>query len=61
MDKKFAETSWCAEDIQKHRRIYNLPEWTVEQCEEWLKEKEDILEDSMVTAGWDTIKEYMEE
>lgn len=52
---RFAKTWWCAEDIATYREDNELPQWTTEQCEKFLRSIEDSLMDAMTAAGWDTI------
>ena len=47
----FAEVAWKAADIQTYR-----PEWSVEQCEDFLAKIERVLEDRMIEVGWDVIE-----
>jgi hypothetical protein len=49
--KKFAEVAWIAEDVQRLR-----PNWTTEECEEFLVENESLLAGSMTQDGWGTIE-----
>jgi hypothetical protein len=43
----YAEVSWCAEDIKTLR-----PDWTDEQCVEFLEENEDAIQVGMIARGW---------
>ncbi len=49
-----AEVSWCAVDIQELR-----PEWTVQQCNEFLMENEDEIQGQMILRGWDVLAELL--
>jgi hypothetical protein len=43
----YASVSWCAEDIKKLR-----PDWSDEQCVEFLEENEDAIQVGMIERGW---------
>jgi hypothetical protein len=49
--KKYAQVTWCAEDIQTIR-----PEWTDEQAEEWLASNEKYIQSRMIEVGWEVIE-----
>jgi hypothetical protein len=55
----FAKTWWCAVDIENFRDNNDLPAWTTEQCEAFLKSIEDDIMDAMVGAGWEIISDAM--
>ena len=50
-ERTFAQTNWCAEDIKTLR-----PEWSTEQCEEFLEKHSGHIVDNMVADGWLTIE-----
>lgn len=52
--KRQAEVSWCAEDIQEKR-----PDWSVERCQEFLEANEDHIQVAMIEAGSDAIDECL--
>lgn len=52
---RFAEVSWKAADIQTYR-----PEWSVEQCEDFLAKIERVLEDRMIEIGWSVIENELD-
>lgn len=41
---------WSPEDIQSLR-----PNWTLEQCSEWLAENGSQIKDRLIELGWDVI------
>lgn len=47
---RLASVSWCADDIQTMR-----PDWTVQQCLDFLVENGRYIQDAMVQSGWDAI------
>lgn len=47
----YAVIRWSPEDVQELR-----PDWTLQQCEEWLAENAKYIEDATVEAGWNAIK-----
>lgn len=51
---KFAEVVWRFEDVQELR-----PDWTKEQCEEWLGDNEKHIQEAMLSAGWDAISDLL--
>jgi hypothetical protein len=51
---KFAQVFWTAEDIHELR-----PDWTDEQCEEFLGKFEEELQDRMIEEGWETIEDAL--
>ena len=51
---KFAEVAWRFEDVQSLR-----PNWTKEQCEDWLGENAKWIEDAMLSAGWDAMSDLL--
>jgi hypothetical protein len=46
----FAEVRWQAEDIQTLRE-----DWTVGQCEAFLREVETDIQDATIERGWESI------
>ena len=52
--KRYATISWCAEDVQAFR-----PEWGPKQCNEFLDENEDYIQNAMIEAGNDAIIELL--
>lgn len=56
MKTKFAQTSWCIEDIQSER-----PDWSDEQCRDFLIKHEVHLLEGMVSHGWCIINQFLEE
>ena len=50
MENTYAETKWCAEDIQTLR-----PEWTLEECHTFLQQNERHIRDRLVELGWEVI------
>lgn len=49
-DRAYATVQWMPEDIQQLQ-----PDWTLEQCEEWLQSNETHLSDRLIELGWDVI------
>jgi hypothetical protein len=52
----YAHVSWNAMDIQDRK-----PEWTLEQCEEFLDSIEEDVRDCMIERGWDLIDDKLNE
>jgi hypothetical protein len=52
--KRYAEISWCAEDIKEL-----CPDWTANQCNEFLDENEDHIQLAMIEAGGAAIRECL--
>lgn len=50
-DNFYAMTRWAAEDVQSLR-----PEWTLDQCEDWLYTNEHRIQNRLVELGWDVIE-----
>ena len=55
MSNNFAQSSWNEEDIKTLK-----PEWTNEQCHEFLASIERQLEETMIQAGWFLIQETID-
>jgi hypothetical protein len=51
---RHAEVSWCAIDIQEFR-----PDWTLQQCNEFLVDNEDEIRGQMIMRGWDVLAELL--
>ena len=51
---RLASVSWCADDIQTMR-----PEWTVQQCLDFLVDNGRYIQDAMVQSGWDAIESLL--
>lgn len=49
-----AQVSWCAEDIQSLR-----PNWSLDQCDEFLMDNEDDIQCAMIERGWDAISDLI--
>jgi hypothetical protein len=49
-----ADVAWCAADIQELQ-----PDWTVQQCNEFLMENEDEIQCRMIEEGWEAIKDLL--
>lgn len=47
VDDKFATVSWVAEDVQSLR-----PQWTIEECIDFLERNEEYIEEASMQAGW---------
>lgn len=50
----FAQVFWQVDDILDLR-----PDWTDEQCEEFLAKIEDELKERMIQEGWETIEDAL--
>jgi hypothetical protein len=48
---KFAAVVWSPEDIQTLR-----PDWTTEQCSEWLADNERYIQSRLIELGWEVIE-----
>lgn len=51
---KYAEVSWCAEDIKGLR-----PNWSKKRAEEFLANNENHLRDRMTELGWEVIETFL--
>lgn len=54
-NNKYATVSWTAEDIQTLR-----PDWTPDQCEEWLESNQRYIQDRLVELGWEVIETLLD-
>jgi hypothetical protein len=52
--KTYGQVAWVAADISKCR-----PDWTAEQCNEWLRKHEEWLQETMCRAGWGYIEQIL--
>jgi hypothetical protein len=50
----FAEVAWTAEDLQTLR-----PNWSDEQCEEWLDRNEDYIQTRLIELGWEVMESLL--
>lgn len=50
----YASVRWLPEDVQALR-----PEWSLEQCAEWLDNNSRHIEDRLVELGWDVINDLL--
>lgn len=46
-----AVVTWCAEDVQTLK-----PEWTLEQCEEFLENNVRHIQDRLIETGWEVLE-----
>lgn len=53
-EKRYALVQWAIADIKAIR-----PNWTDEQCAEWLDENEGHIQDRMIEIGWEVIKDLL--
>jgi hypothetical protein len=49
--KYYAKVVWTIDDIQSLR-----PEWSDEQCEEWLSDNQKHIQSRLVELGWEVIE-----
>ena len=56
MNRGYAKVKWLPEDIQEI-----LPEWTLDQCTEWLYNNQKYIAEGMVEAGWDIINALIDD
>lgn len=54
MEKKYAELSWCAEDVQTLR-----PDLTEEQANDFLDRNARHIRDRLTELGWDVIGDLL--
>jgi hypothetical protein len=54
VNEKYATVTWTAEDVQTLR-----PNWTLEQCAEWLDSNERYIQDRLVELGWEVIESLL--
>ena len=50
-DGKYAQLSWQAGDVQPFK-----PNWTLEQCEEWLEHNQKYIVDRLCELGFEVIE-----
>lgn len=43
----YAHVRWHPDDVHELK-----PEWTLEQCEDWLAKNEDNISDRLIERGW---------
>lgn len=56
MARAFARVVWRVEDIKELK-----PDWSKQECEEWLEDNEFDIRDRIVDAGWDIIRALLGE
>ena len=56
MENKFADVHWQVEDILTRR-----PDWTDEQCAEFLSHVSKYIQDAMIETGWEVIDMWLPE
>ena len=54
-EPKFAQLSWMAGDVQSHR-----PDWTKDQCREWLAQNQGYIRDRLCELGNEVIATLVE-
>jgi hypothetical protein len=52
---KYAQVFWTPSDIKELR-----PEWTDEQCEEFIARIEERITDRMIQVGWQVIEQELQ-
>jgi hypothetical protein len=52
---KYAQVYWTPSDVKELR-----PEWTDEQCEEFLLRIEERISDRMIQIGWQVIEQELQ-
>lgn len=50
-----AVVTWTAEDIQNDF----MEDWTLEQCQQWLDENQDSIENEMIECGREVISQLL--
>lgn len=55
-DNEYAAVVWRPEDVQTLR-----PNWTPEQCADWLQANESYIQDRLIELGWDVIDSLLGE
>lgn len=53
-ENQYAKVVWLAGDVQSLR-----PEWSEDQCKQWLAENEGTIQDRMVEIGWEVIEDLL--
>ena len=53
---KFGEVFWTYKDLSDSR-----PDWSKEQCEDFLSEHCEDLKDAMIDRGWNLIESLLDE
>jgi hypothetical protein len=48
--EEYCTTGWRAEDVSMMK-----PNWTIEQCEEWLQDNEGRIQDRLTELGWEVL------
>lgn len=51
----YATVTWAPEDVQTLK-----PDWTLEQCEEWLEMNQKYVRDRLVELGWEVIETLLD-
>ena len=46
---------WTAQDVKTLK-----PDWTLEQCEEWLEENSRSIEEHSIEHGWEVIQSLID-
>jgi hypothetical protein len=54
-EPKFAQLAWMAGDVQTHK-----PDWTEEQCREWLDQNQKYIQDRLCELGNEVIGTLVE-
>ncbi len=54
IDVTYAKVSWTPGDVETL-----MPDWTEEQCEEWLAENDKRIADRMIERGWDVMADLL--
>ena len=49
-----AAVAWCAEDVKALR-----PDWTDDECNDFLMRNEDAIQCAMIERGWDAISDLL--
>lgn len=52
--KSFAEVQWVVEDVKSL-----MPDWTDDQCEEFLWNEQDTIQEMMIERGWQAIESLL--
>lgn len=50
-EKKYAEVAWTANDVKTLR-----PNWTLDECREFLANNQRRIQDRTIEHGWDVIE-----
>lgn len=54
MTDRYAEVAWKIDDIKELK-----PDWSDEQCMDFLYQNEDLIQEAMIQRGWNAIEDLL--